>query len=42
MEEWIYYHPDMHRELTPEEKEEFEELFWENERIFYGEDAQNI
>lgn len=42
MEDWIYYHPDMHRELTPEEREEFEELFWENERIFYGEDAQDI
>ena len=42
MEDWIYWHPDMHRELTPEEKAEFEELFWQNEQIPYTENGPDM
>jgi len=42
IEDWIYYHPDMHRELTHEEREELDELFWQNEQIPYTENGPDM
>ena len=42
MEDWIYWHPDMHVELTPKEREELDELFWQNEQIPYTENGPDM